>query len=107
MDHELEDNSEQQETTAKAKVLAREREIADFTWFMGSRQGRQVMWRVLSIAGVFRTPHHQGAQSEDNAFRAGMQHVGQVLLEEIHMICPEQYHQMTMEQLNATRTERN
>ena len=107
MDHEFGDNSEQQVATAKAKALAREREIADFIWFMGSRQGRQLMWRVLSEAGVFRTPHHQGAQSEDNAFRAGMQHVGQLFLREIDLLCPEQYFQMTMEQRDATRTERN
>lgn len=98
--------TEAQAADAKAKKLARDREIEDFKWLMGSRQGRKVMWKLLSDCGVFRTPHHIGAQAEDNAFRAGMQYVGQMQLTEIHLLCPEQYNQMMMEQLNATRTSR-
>lgn len=106
MDQDLDDTLEEQQADAKAKAVARVREIEDFKWFMGSRQGRRVMWKLLSEAGVFRTPHQIGAQSEDNAFRAGMQYVGQMQLAEIHALCPEQYNQMMMEQMNATRTER-
>lgn len=97
---------EQQVAEAKAKAQAREREIEDFRWFMGTKQGRKVMWKLLSDSGVFRTPHHIGALAEDNAFRAGMQYVGQTLLAEIHTLCPSQYNTMMTEQLNATRTER-
>lgn len=106
MTTEYETTDEQQVAEAKAKALAREREIEDFKWFMGTRQGRKLMWKLLSDCGVFRTPHHIGAQSEDNAFRAGMQYVGQLQLAEIHLLCPEQYNQMMMEQLNASRTSR-
>lgn len=104
---ELDDQLELDQTDAKAKNLARQREIEDFKWFMGSRQGRRVMWRLLSEAGVFRNPHQMGALSEDNAFRAGVQYVGQMLVTEIHALCPEQYHTMVMEQLDASRTNSN
>lgn len=106
MSLESEITEEQQAADAKATALAREREIEDFKWFMGSKQGRKVMWKILSDCGVFRTPHHIGALPEDNAFRAGMQYVGQMQLAEIHALCPEQYNQMMMEQLNAPRTAR-
>ncbi len=102
----FETTEEQQVADAKAKALAREQEIEDFKWFMGTKQGRKLMWKLLSDCGVFKTPHRIGALPEDNAFRAGMQYVGQMQLAEIHLLCPEQYHQMTMEQLNATRTAR-
>lgn len=105
-DQDLDVTQKQQAAAAKAQALARGREIEDFKWFMGTKQGRKVMWKLLSDCGVFRTPHHIGALSEDNAFRAGMQYVGQLQLVEIHLLCPTQYNQMMMEHLDATRTER-
>lgn len=81
---------------AEAKRLQRDREVDDFKWLMGHRQGRRVMWRLLSMTGVFRNPHIPG--TEDVLFRCGEQNIGQQLMGEIHTICPEHYTTMTREQ---------
>lgn len=75
--------------------LTRDREIDDFKWLMGHKQGRRIMWRMLEECGVFRNPHIPG--TEDVLFRCGMQNIGQMLMTEIHTICPEHYPTMTKE----------
>lgn len=80
---------------AEATRLQRDREVDDFKWLMGHRQGRRVMWRLLGITGVFRNPHVPG--TDDVLFRCGMQNIGQQLLGEIHTICPEHYTTMMKE----------
>lgn len=77
--------------------LHRDREVDDFKWLMGHRQGRRVMWRLLGMTGLFRNPHVPGAQSEETAFRCGEQNIGQQLMAEIHTIAPESYNVMVKE----------
>lgn len=90
-----EDDQEEAEARAEATRLARAREMDDFKWLMGHKQGRRIMWRMLSITGVFRNPHIPG--TDDVLFRCGMQNIGQQLMDEIHTICPEHYTTMTKE----------
>jgi hypothetical protein len=77
--------------------LLRAREVDDFKWLMGHRQGRSVVWRLLGWTRLHHTPHVMGASSEDNAFRAGAQNIGQQLQAEIYAICPERYTEMQRE----------
>jgi len=96
--HDPYDNHAQEAAEAKeaeAKRLERDREVDDFKWLMGHRQGRRVMWRLLSMTGLFRNPHVPG--TDDVLFRCGEQNIGQQLLAEIHLLCPEQYHGMVKE----------
>lgn len=82
---------------AEAKRLERDREVDDFKWLMGHKQGRRFMWRLLGFTGLHRTPHILGESAEDNAFRAGGQNIGLMLQAEIHTVCPEHYPTMTRE----------
>lgn len=77
--------------------LQRDREVDDFKWLMGHRQGRRVMWRLLSMTGLYRNPHVPGAPSEETAFRCGEQNIGQRLMAEIHEITPDSYNVMVKE----------
>lgn len=91
----LEDDQVEAEAIAEAVRLARQREMDDFKWLMGHKQGRRIMWRWLEMTGVFRNPHIPG--TDDVLFRCGEQNVGQKLMTEIHLICPEHYTTMTKE----------
>lgn len=97
-DHDPFDTSEQEAAEvleAEAKRLERNREIDDFKWLMGHRQGRRVMWRLLGVTGLFNNPHIPG--TDDVLFRCGKQNIGQLLNAEIHLLCPEQYFVMVKE----------
>jgi hypothetical protein len=80
---------------AEAKRLERNREVDDFKWLMGHRQGRRFMWRLLGMTGLYRNPHIPG--TDDVLFRCGEQNIGQRLNAEIHGICPEHYPVMVKE----------
>lgn len=80
-----------------AKRLQRDQQVDDFKWLMAHKQGRRVMWRLLEMTGLFRNPHAFGQHAQDTAFNCGMQNVGQQLLAEIHLLCPDQYHRMVDE----------
>lgn len=82
---------------AELTRLARAREVDDFKWLMGHRQGRSFMWRLLGTTRLHHTPHIVGASAEDNAFRAGAANIGLGLQAEIHEICPERYYEMQKE----------
>jgi hypothetical protein len=87
-----------------AKRLSRLRENGDLTWLMGLKQGRRIMWRLLELTGVFRNPFTGNREMTD--FRCGEMNIGQKLLVEIHQLCPEHYHTMVREHINATSRER-
>ena len=86
---------------AEVKRLQRGQEVDDFKWLMAYKQGRRVMWRLLSISGVFRNPFSSSRELTD--FNCGQQNVGQQLLMEIHTVCPEAYHTMTKEHQDYVR----
>lgn len=79
----------------------REQEVDDFKWLMGHRQGRRIVWRLLGEAGVFRTSHRQ--VSTETHFLEGMRNMGLLLVNEIHGLCPERYHEMVKEHTDDVR----
>lgn len=80
---------------AETTRLARLREVDDFKWLMGHRQGRRIMWRLLDMSGVNADPHIPGA--DDDLYRIGQQVIGRLLIREIDALCPEQFTQMRKE----------
>lgn len=82
----------QQEQLTGARIL----EIDDFKTFMSDARGRRVMWRVLSMTGIFRNAFVMG-DAHATAFRCGEQNIGHQLLGEITTLCPERYHEMVGE----------
>lgn len=80
---------------AKAKHLERNREVDDFLWLMGHKQGKRFMWRLLGMTGMFKQPHIPG--TDDVLFRCGEMNIGLQLNAEIHTLCPERYNEMVKE----------
>lgn len=82
---------------AEARRIERDREVDDFRWLMGHKQGKRFMWRLLGMTGLYRNPHIPGS-TDDVLFRCGEQNIGQKLNAEIHLLCPERYNEMVKEQ---------
>lgn len=100
-EHDPLDDSAQKEAAAKdaeAARLQRAREVDDFKWLMGHRQGRRFMWRLLKMSGLHNNPFHPGAPKGLTEFNCGQMNLGLILQAEIHTICPEHHTTMTREQ---------
>lgn len=69
----------------------------DIEWLMSLQQGRRVVWRLLSLAGVYRSSFH-GEETHATAFAEGARNLGLQLINEIQRLCPEQYGLMFKEQ---------
>ena len=81
--------------TAEARQLSRQLEVEDFKWLMANKQGRRFLWRLLSLAGLFRSTFRL---NNEMAFLEGMRNLGLVFWTDLHEICPEKYHLMVKEQ---------
>ena len=82
LDHE-------QEKAAQEEAEARRVEEEDIRWLLASKQGRRFAWRILEIAGVYRTSFNNSGCI--TAFNEGKRNVGLMLLADILDIAPEQY----------------
>ena len=63
---------------------------------MDSIRGRQWMYNLLDLCGVFSSPFVAG-QPDVSDMLAGVQIVGQKFLADIMISCPEQFHVMSQE----------
>lgn len=89
-----------QEQAGEARDLKRLGEETDFQWLMSTAQGRRFVWRLLDLAGVFRLSY-AGEATHATAFAEGSRQIGNVLLADIHRLCPERYQLMVTEQTSA------
>ena len=78
--------------------LARETEDADVKWLMSCGQGRRIVWRWLSQAGVFRLSFSTDALAM--AFAEGNRNAGLALLSQVMQLCPNEYSEMVRESKN-------
>jgi len=62
---------------------------------METRWGRRLMWRLLSITGIYRTSFSTNAMQM--AATEGMRQVGLVFLQDVHEVCADAHFQMTKE----------
>lgn len=82
-----------------AKQSEEERQrVEDLKWLMAHKQGRRFMWRLLGVAGVYRTSFHTSGSV--TAFNEGQRNVGLMLVSEIQEHAPETYFRMLMERKN-------
>ena len=81
----------------RAKI-ARESEEADVRWLMSNKRGRRIVWRLLDVAGVFRSSFNTNAAQM--AFAEGNRNYGLRMLSQIHALCPDQYPVMMKEATN-------
>lgn len=81
----------------QAGELSKLTEETDVQWLMSTQQGRRIMWRLLSLAGVFRISF-AGEETHATAFAEGARNIGLVFMNDLQTLCPERYVQMTSEQ---------
>jgi hypothetical protein len=67
---------------------------------MSTQQGRRIMWRLLSLAGVYRISF-SGENTHQTAFAEGARNIGLVFMNDLQTLCPERYSQMISEQTSA------
>lgn len=78
----------------KQRELQRKQQAADFVELMSTRVGRRFIWRMLDVAGVFRSTFRTSAEG---AFLEGQRNIGLMLMADIHELCPERYVEMLNE----------
>ena len=88
------DDPQAEAARAEALRIEQLRESDDLKWLMGHQQGRRIIWRLLSDAGVFRSSF---TGDHTTYFREGMRNMGLILLGKITEHCPERYHLMVKE----------
>lgn len=91
---QTDDHHEAATQRSKDSKLARQMEANDFKWFMSTKQGRRVMWRMLAEAGVFRTSF---TGNSETFFKEGKRAFGLFLLSEIAAHCPDSHIEMLTE----------
>ena len=79
--------------------IDRQNEESDIKWLMSSKRGRRFIWRLLELAGVFRSSFNTNAMAM--SFSEGNRNYGLQLLNQIHTLCPELYPTMIKEQKNV------
>lgn len=84
---------------ATEERLAKEKEQNDLRYVMGSKQGRRLVYRLLSGAGLYRLSF--AADPLVTAFNEGARNVGLGWMSEIMEACPERYTEMLDEQKEA------
>lgn len=84
------------------KRLTKDTEEADLKWFMSSKRGRRIIWRLLDRTGVFRLSFNTNAMAM--AFAEGNRNEGLRTMAQIHALCPELYHVMVKEQTHDNRS---
>lgn len=72
----------------------RDSEIKDFQWLMGDARGRRFMWRMLEMAGVYRSSF---TGNSTTFFNEGQRNIGLMLVAEIHDTTPDAYALMLKE----------
>jgi hypothetical protein len=70
--------------------------MSDMVWALSTKQGRRVVWWILSIAGIYRDAFdHSGSVQSKNL---GRQQIGREVLNAVLTADEEAYFQMMREQ---------
>lgn len=97
------DVREEEDARQRAAIAGELKQLtqdSDIQWLMSTQQGRRVMWRLLSLAGVYRISY-QGENTHETAFAEGGRNIGLVFMNDLQNLCPERYVQMVSEQQSA------
>lgn len=93
------------EEIEKAYKRRREREIADLKKILKCPEGRRFVLRLLSEAGMFRTPFT--LDPAQTSFNCGRQDMGLWLVSELHQAEPFAYAQMLRENHSEQKSRNN
>lgn len=83
---------EQRKREATEKLI----EIGDLKWLMSSKQGRRLMWRLLSQFGVYRSSFNSDALVM--AYLEGQRNNGLALMADLLEHAPDRYAEMMQDQ---------
>ncbi len=75
--------------------LQREQEGRDLATLMDTVEGRRFVWRLLDLAGIYRSSFD--VEPLQMAFREGARNSGLLLVADIHEFCADKFHIMTTE----------
>lgn len=92
MTRSLVDNAADPQQVKRAGKVTKRRRVrrdADLRAVMGTRPGRAVLWRVLSVAGVFELSYT--GEALGTAFHEGQRNIGLALFADLHRVCPDLY----------------
>jgi hypothetical protein len=53
--HNLDEIDNRKKVRQKNAVLKEEQEVIDYRWLMNEKQGRRIIWKLLTDAGVFHS----------------------------------------------------
>ena len=76
----------------------RTEELEDINDVMANVQGRRMMYRFLSQAGIYKTTYSKDAPEHNIFFREGMRNLGLWILNEVQESSPELYLKMLKEE---------
>ena len=86
---------EQREQEANlTRQFSRRQEVEDFKWMAAHKQGRRLLWRLLSMSGQLKSSMTGNSQT---FFNEGARAFGLVLMDEFHQHSIEAYVQMVKE----------
>jgi hypothetical protein len=89
-----------QEQAGQVRNHKRQQEDLDLQSLMDTAHGRRFMWRLFDLAGVFRLSY-AGEATHATAFAEGGRQIGNVLLADVHRLCPGKYELMVLEHQSA------
>jgi hypothetical protein len=98
------DPKQVKEASQKEK-FKRQQEINDFLWALSDARGRRLIWRYLTICGVYRSSHVLGAP-DATAFNEGERNIGLQILGDIMDAKPEAYIEMMRDSKRKEEVER-
>lgn len=93
--HDLEGQRAAEADRALREQLALDVEIGDVKWLMGKRQGRRIVHRLLSKAGVFHSVFNPNFGQM--AFEEGKREAARRILHLVNLHCSDQYPVMMRE----------
>lgn len=92
------DETQVREADGKVK-RGREKELEDFRFLLGQKQGRRALWRILNKTRVFQSSLHPSGSMV--YFYEGIRNVGLDIMSDITEADPESYFLMMKENRNV------
>lgn len=103
-DFSLDDIEKQKKEREKREEKRRNREIDDLRRVLAIVEGRRVIWRLLSEAGIYRSTFDANALSM--AFKEGKRDIGLFLIEDINAHAAASFAQMQREAANDAKIQK-
>lgn len=79
---------EEADEARKNQAVTRAQEIADLRTVMGTVQGRRFVWRLMDLAGVFRSSY---TGNSDTFFREGQRNLGLIVMKDVQDHCFDEF----------------